>query len=84
MVSKGCTREEAEKICDKLDGSLATIDNYDAMESAKLAMSTKENDVAFHFGLINQVYIINLSIPLNIIICIIYRTSLYKYCHCYS
>ena len=57
MALMGCTRTQAEEICDQLEAKLAKIENDTELELAKLEMNKIDGDAAFHIGLTNEVSI---------------------------
>ena len=57
MALLGCKRNQAEKICNRLDGTLAKLENDTDIELAKLEMNKVDGDASFHIGLKNEVSI---------------------------
>ena len=63
MPLLGCKRNQAEKICNRFDGTLAKLENDSDVELAKLEMNKVDGDASFHIGLTNEV-----SININLIL----------------
>ena len=61
MSLTGCTRLQAEGICNQLDGTLAKMENQSDLELAKLEMNKVESAASFHIGLTNEVRMFKLS-----------------------
>ena len=57
MALMGCTRTQAEEICDQLEAKLAKVENDTELELAKLEMNEIDGDAAFHIGITNEVSI---------------------------
>ena len=57
MALLGCKRNQAEKICNRFDGTLAKLENDTDIELAKLEMNKVDGDTSFHIGLTNEVSI---------------------------
>ena len=61
MSLTGCTKLQAEGICNQLDGTLAKMENQSDLELAKLEMNKVESAASFHIGLTNEVRMFKLS-----------------------
>ena len=54
ISNTGCTRNEAEQICNRLDAKLAKMKKDGDLELAKLEMNKIEEEASFHIGLSNK------------------------------
>ena len=54
MSATGCTRNEAEQICNRLDAKLAKMKKDGDLKLAKLEMNKINDEASFHIGLKNE------------------------------
>ena len=54
MLATGCTRNEAEQICNQLNAKLAKIEKDGNLKLAKLVMNKVKDEASFHIGLSNK------------------------------
>ena len=57
MALLGCKRNQAEKICNRFEGTLAKLKNDTDVELAKKEMNKVDGENLFHIGLTDEVSI---------------------------